>query len=80
MYTWTQHYLSALERMYQNSLILLSSSATTVYTLRTTTVEWSTMMMEDALANLNRTTLLLQIATEKIERAMTLSRENLQGE
>ena len=65
--------------MYVRSLQLLKTAAETVIILRTTTVEWSSFKMEDCRSNLLKTKRLLRVATEKIERAMALSRNNLIG-
>ena len=59
-------------------LIAATEAENLAYTLRWVHLEWSSMEMEDSRGNLRRTNGLLQESTEKIVRAMTLSKENLE--
>jgi hypothetical protein len=74
---WAAYFMQALETLYSNSILALSNCKTLVLRLHES-VQWANMTVEDCLANLCRTELLLAEATAKVQRAMQLSHNNLE--
>lgn len=75
--TWAINFMQALETLYDNSVFFFENCKTLVLKLQKR-VQWANMTMEDCLANLYRTELLLAEATAKVQRAMLLSHNNLE--
>jgi hypothetical protein len=74
---WAAYFMLALETMYSNTILALSNCKILVLRLHES-VQWANMIVEDCLANLCRTELLLAEATAKVQRAMQLSHNNLE--
>ena len=64
--------------MLRHTLVDLEETEDLAHFLRWTQLEWSNMEADDARASLHRTNRLLTQATDKIDFAMALSRENLE--
>lgn len=75
--SWAAYYMQAIETSYSNSILALKNCKILVLKLRES-VQWANMTVEDCLANLLRTKLLLAEATVKVQRAMQLSHDNLE--
>ena len=76
---WSVQYLRALQNMHVQAVRTQKTALQKATQIRTTTLEWKNMEMEDDYSDLARTDLLLQAAGRRIDRIMRYTRSNVQG-
>ena len=76
---WSVQYLQALQNMHVQAVRTQKTALQKATQIRTTTLEWKNMEMEDDYSDLVRTDLLLQAAGRRIDRIMRYTRSNVQG-
>ena len=76
---WSVQYLRALENMHVQAVRTQKTALKKATQIRTTTLEWKNMQMEDNYSDLVRTDILLVAAGRRIDRIMRYTRSNIQG-